>query len=71
MKKEQEPPHPTKAVATSERRHATDAYLRRFGWVIFSRPKRGEAVWIRDGEKYPQEQALQITERERSTDHPR
>lgn len=62
---------PRPARVTTERRHATDAYLRRFGWRIFSRPKIGEPIWERNGERYPQELALQITEREREQDNPR
>jgi hypothetical protein len=34
---------------TDERRFPDDAFLRRFGWRIVSRPDRGPAIWINPG----------------------
>ena len=42
-------------------RHATDAYLRRHGFRIYSRPRRLEPVWERAGRLYKQSDALALT----------
>jgi hypothetical protein len=36
----------------------SDAYLRRFGYVLHSRPTVGEPLWRREGRIVTQEQAL-------------
>lgn len=41
----------------------TDQFLRRHGFQIHSRPKDGEAVWIRGGRTYIQSLALVAAEK--------
>lgn len=48
-------PHPS---ASSSNRFPLDQRLRRNGFAIYSRPKVGEVLWIRDGERWTQAAAL-------------
>lgn len=41
-----------------------DNFLRSEGWRIYSRPRQGEAVWIRRGVKLTQEKAVAVSRRE-------
>jgi hypothetical protein len=54
--------HPT---TETRLRHWQDVVLRKFGFAVHSRPKRGQATWIRNGEVYGQEEAIQIARREK------
>lgn len=41
-------------------RFPTDQKLRKFGFVIATRPKNGKALWKRGGEMFCQERALEL-----------
>ena len=45
-------------------RISDDELLRKWGFSIESRPKRGEAVWRRDGNHYPHNKAMQVAVQE-------
>ncbi len=41
-------------------RYAADMRLRKNGFIIVSRPRRGPTIWTRKGERYTQEAALSL-----------
>ena len=49
--------HPSKDTT---KRHNEDQELREFGFVIHSRPSKGEPVWSYGGELIPHREALDI-----------
>lgn len=44
--------------------HSDDQHLRDHGWKIHSRPRSGEAIWIKKGAKFPQSMALYLIQLE-------
>ncbi len=40
------------------KRYPTDQLLRKFGYVIHSRPKEGQAIWAKRGKLFTQEEAI-------------
>ena len=46
------------AKTKSKSRESIDKTLRAAGFQIWSRPAKGEPLWVKDGEKYPQSSAL-------------
>jgi hypothetical protein len=39
-------------------RHTVDQLLRKYGFIIHSRPKRGHVVWVKDRKSFLQPDAL-------------
>ena len=56
----QEPNHPSEDRTG---RFPLDALLRRNGWRIWKRPKRGEPIWEKDGERMPFSRAVNTLDR--------
>jgi hypothetical protein len=46
-------------------RFPDDYALRQMGFRIWSRPKSGDVLWMRDGKQYTQKQALRMAKREK------
>lgn len=59
-KPEPEQKHPTVAKFG----HELDAFLRAHGFTILSRKRGEQPQWVRNGKKYPQNQAVKVAESE-------